>query len=152
VVHAGYARWRKKLLRHGIELYELKPTRDEAHPVHDRGLTGNSGSSLHAKTFSIDGEKVFIGSFNFDPRSAMLNTEMGFVIDSADLAQRIHHRFLRSQRAAAWQLRLDRWGRINWVALQNGKETVLKKNRRRGSGNGCWYGWRHACRLSGCSD
>lgn len=127
VVHAGYARWRKKLLRHGIELYELKPTRDEAHPVHDRGLTGNSGSSLHAKTFSIDGEKVFIGSFNFDPRSAMLNTEMGFVIDSADLAQRIHHRFLRSQRAAAWQLRLDRWGRINWVALQNGKETVLKK-------------------------
>lgn len=127
VVHAGYARWRKKLLRHGIELYELKPTRDEAHPLHDRGLTGNSGSSLHAKTFSIDGEKVFIGSFNFDPRSAMLNTEMGFVIDSAELAQRIHHRFLRSQRAAAWQLRLDRWGRINWVELQDGKEVVLKK-------------------------
>lgn len=129
VVHAGYARWRKKLLRHGIELYELKPTSDggRPHPVHDRGLTGNSGSSLHAKTFSIDGEKVFIGSFNFDPRSAMLNTEMGFVIDSETLAQRIHHRFLRSQRDITWQLRLDHFGRINWVEKQDGKEIVLKK-------------------------
>jgi putative cardiolipin synthase len=127
VVHAGYARWRKKLLRHGIELHELKPTRDGAHPLHDRGLTGNSGSSLHAKTFSIDGEKVFIGSFNFDPRSAMLNTEMGFVINSETLAQQIHHRFLRSQRAAAWQLRLDRWGRINWVEIRDGKEVVLTR-------------------------
>ncbi len=127
VVHAGYARWRKKLLRHGIELHELKPTREGHHPLHDRGLTGNSGSSLHAKTFSIDGEKVFIGSFNFDPRSAMLNTEMGFVIDSETLARQIHHRFLRSQRAAAWQLRLDQWGRINWVERRDGKEVVLTK-------------------------
>lgn len=127
VVHAGYARWRKKLLRHGIELYELKPTREGIHPLHDRGLTGNSGSSLHAKTFSIDGEKVFIGSFNFDPRSAMLNTEMGFVIDSETLARQIHHRFIRSQRAAAWRLRLDQWGRINWVEMREGKEVVLTK-------------------------
>ncbi len=67
VVHAGYARWRKKLLRYGVELYELKPTREHETVVHDRGLTGNSGSSLHAKTFSIDGSKVFIGSLNFDP-------------------------------------------------------------------------------------
>jgi putative cardiolipin synthase len=82
---------------------------------------------LHAKTFSIDGEKVFIGSFNFDPRSAMLNTEMGFVIDSETLARQIHHRFIRSQRAAAWRLRLDQWGRINWVETREGKEVVLTK-------------------------
>lgn len=127
VVHAGYARWRKKLLRHGIALYELKPTREEPHPVHDRGLTGNSGSSLHAKTFSIDGKTVFIGSFNFDPRSAMLNTEMGFVIESDALAEHIHHRFLRSQREMTWELRLDNRGRINWIEQQDGKEVVLKK-------------------------
>ncbi|WP_254890623.1 phospholipase D family protein, partial [Cronobacter sakazakii] len=65
VVHAGYARWRKKLLRHGVELYELKPTREAGRVPHDRGLTGNSGSSLHAKTFSVDNNQVFIGSFNF---------------------------------------------------------------------------------------
>ncbi|WP_458043531.1 phospholipase D-like domain-containing protein [Phytobacter sp. AG2a] len=127
VVHAGYARWRKKLLRHGIELYELKPTHDGPHPLHDRGITGNSGSSLHAKTFSVDGKKVFIGSFNFDPRSAMLNTEMGFVIESETLAQQIHHRFIRSQKAAAWQLRLDKWGRINWLEEREGKEVLLTK-------------------------
>ena len=127
VVHAGYARWRKKLLRHGVELYELKPTHEGGRHPHDRGLTGNSGSSLHAKTFSIDELKVFIGSFNFDPRSATLNTEMGFVIDSEQLAARIHQRFLQSQRDVAWELRLDRWGRINWIEQKDGVEIVHKK-------------------------
>ena len=127
VVHAGYARWRKKLLRYGVELYELKPTQEHDRVLHDRGLTGNSGSSLHAKTFSIDGRKVFIGSLNFDPRSTMLNTEMGFVIESETLATLIHKRFTQSQRDAAWQLRLDRWGRINWVDRQQGNEVILKK-------------------------
>lgn len=41
---------------------------------------------MHAKTFAVDGERIFIGSFNFDPRSAALNTEMGVLIDSADIA------------------------------------------------------------------
>ncbi|WP_312948979.1 phospholipase D family protein [Superficieibacter sp.] len=127
VVHAGYARWRKKLLRHGVDIFELKPTNGKAPGLHDSGLTGNSGSSLHAKTFSVDGNKVFIGSFNFDPRSAMLNTEMGFVIDSQPLAQKIHHNFLKSQRHAAWQLTLDRWGRVNWIEEEEGKTIVLKK-------------------------
>lgn len=126
IVHAGYARWRRKLLRHGVELYELKPTRKQRPGLRDRGLTGNSGSSLHAKTFSIDGKKVFIGSFNFDPRSALLNTEMGLVIDSEQLAQRIHHRFLRSQHDTAWQLRLTRWGKIHWIEWEEGRVRELK--------------------------
>ncbi|HFZ8995337.1 TPA: phospholipase D family protein [Citrobacter freundii] len=127
VVHAGYARWRKKLLRYGVDLYELKPTKGHEVELHDRGLTGNSGSSLHAKTFSVDGKKVFIGSLNFDPRSTLLNTEMGFVIESEALATLIHKRFTQSQREAAWQLRLDRWGRINWVDHHDDKEVVLNK-------------------------
>lgn len=127
VVHAGYARWRKKLLRHGIELYELKPTQDFAPGLRDRGLTGNSGSSLHAKTFSIDSQKVFIGSLNFDPRSTMLNTEMGFVIESETLARLIHRRFLKSRQHEAWQIRLDNFGRLNWVEQKDGEEIVLKK-------------------------
>lgn len=126
-VHAGYARWRKKLLRHGVALYELKPVHGPGAVPHDRGLTGSSGSSLHAKTFSVDGHSVFVGSFNFDPRSAMLNTEMGFVIESDELASMIHRRFTQSQRDAAWALRLDRWGRINWVEQHDGKEVGWKK-------------------------
>lgn len=127
VVHAGYARWRKKLLRRGIALYELKPNSEQPKNVHDRGLTGSSGSSLHAKTFSVDQHQVFIGSFNFDPRSAMLNTEMGLVVESDALAVHIHHRFTQGQMKVAWALRLDRWGRLNWVDTDaDGQERVHK--------------------------
>ncbi|MNC67917.1 Cardiolipin synthase C [compost metagenome] len=57
----------------------------------------------------------------------MLNTEMGFVIESETLARLIHHRFVRSQRQEAWQLRLDRFGRLNWIEHKDGQEIVLKK-------------------------
>lgn len=128
VVHAGYAKWRKKLLRHGIMLYELKPHAQSHDAPHDHGLTGNSGSSLHAKTFSVDNEQVFIGSFNFDPRSAMLNTEMGLVIESKSLASSIHQRFISHMPDRAWMLRLDKWGRVNWIeyAGEGEKERVHK--------------------------
>ncbi|CCP02836.1 hypothetical protein BN439_1774 [Erwinia amylovora Ea644] len=128
VVHAGYAKWRKKLLRHGITLYELKPHDGMSQAPHDRGLTGNSGASLHAKTFSVDNQQLFIGSFNFDPRSAMLNTEMGLVIESECLATQIHQRFMASIPDRAWTLRLDKWGRINWVEYPDDpqKEVVHK--------------------------
>ena len=129
IVHAGYAKWRKKLLRHGIRLYELKPNTATREPSHDRGLTGNSGSSLHAKTFSVDNQKVFIGSFNFDPRSAVLNTEMGLVIENDELATRIHQRFISSMRDRAWTLRLDKWGRVNWVEYPGeGANEVVHKH------------------------
>ncbi|QDY41599.1 phospholipase D-like domain-containing protein [Candidatus Pantoea soli] len=128
VVHAGYARWRKKLLRHGIALYELKPQAHAADAPHDRGLTGNSGSSLHAKTFTVDNHKVFIGSFNFDPRSAVLNTEMGLVIESASLAQQTHQHFTRGMRDRAWALRLDKWGRVNWVEYAGEAGEVVHKH------------------------
>ncbi|MFG1173001.1 phospholipase D family protein [Erwiniaceae bacterium CAU 1747] len=129
VVHAGYAKWRKKLLRHGIALYELKP--NSTHPggvLRDRGLTGNSGSSLHAKTFSVDNKTVFIGSFNFDPRSAVLNTEMGLVIESDELANSIHQNLLVNLREHAWTLRLDEQGKVNWVEFPGEAEEVVYKH------------------------
>lgn len=128
VVHAGYAKWRKKLLRHGITLYELKPHSSARDTPHDRGLTGNSGSSLHAKTFSVDNQTVFIGSFNFDPRSAVLNTEMGLVIESETLATSIHDRFISSMRDRAWTLRLDAWGRVNWVEYGGEAGEIVHKH------------------------
>ncbi|MBK0032778.1 phospholipase D family protein [Erwinia sp. S43] len=129
VVHAGYAKWRKKLLRHGIALYELKPTTTPPGGVlHDRGLTGNSGSSLHAKTFSVDQKTVFIGSFNFDPRSAVLNTEMGLVIESGELANSIHQNLLVNLREHAWTLRLDERGKINWVEYPGEAEEVVHRH------------------------
>jgi len=89
IVHAGYANYRIPLLEAGVNLYELKPL---AEPIGGRLRDlpgGSSRASLHAKTFVFDGEQVFIGSFNFDPRSALLNTELGLVIHSPGLAREV---------------------------------------------------------------
>ena len=89
VVHAGYANYRIPLLEAGVKLYELKPV---AEPIGGRLRnlgSGSSRASLHAKTFVFDDEYVFIGSFNFDPRSTLLNTEMGLVIHSPELAREV---------------------------------------------------------------
>lgn len=133
IVHAGYAKWRKKLLRHGIELYELKPQSGVNEAPHDRGLTGSSGSSLHAKTFTVDRENLFIGSFNFDPRSAMLNTEMGLLIESKALARQAHLHFSQSLRERAWTLRLSQWGRINWIEYPGTENEIVHKHEPRAS-------------------
>ncbi|PKO73095.1 MAG: phospholipase D family protein [Betaproteobacteria bacterium HGW-Betaproteobacteria-17] len=89
VVHAGYANYRVPLLEAGVNLYELKPVAEATGGrLRDLG-SGSSRASLHAKTFVFDDEHVFIGSFNFDPRSALLNTEMGLVIHSPELARQV---------------------------------------------------------------
>ncbi len=86
MVHAGYVKYRRELLEAGVRLYELKPIAGLAQGHDELGPVGASGGSLHAKTFSADDARVFIGSFNFDPRSAALNCEMGFLIESSAIA------------------------------------------------------------------
>jgi cardiolipin synthase C len=89
LVHAGYANYRIPLLEAGVNLYELKPVAEPTGGrLRDLG-SGSSRASLHAKTFVFDDEHVFVGSFNFDPRSALLNTEMGLVIHSPELARQV---------------------------------------------------------------
>jgi putative cardiolipin synthase len=85
-VHAGYAPKRKKLLEAGVELYELKPSAyAEAARAGQRSMISRSRASLHAKTYMVDHHELFVGSLNLDPRSSLLNTEMGVVADSAEL-------------------------------------------------------------------
>ncbi len=119
-VHAGYAKRRKALLQSGVTLYEMQrhPTQVKKMKRKKRFL-GSSGSSLHAKTFSVDRKHVFIGSFNFDPRSANLNTELGFVIDSPQLAQRINQAFYDEIPAHAYHVKLTPTGRIYWSEQQD---------------------------------
>ena len=81
----------------------VAPLRDQAESVGAGDATPRSRGGirrvarvgLHAKTFAVDGARIFVGSFNFDPRSAQLNTEMGFVIDSPALAVQIAERSSR---------------------------------------------------------
>ena len=82
---------------------------------------GSSATSLHAKTFAVDRERVFIGSFNFDPRSANLNTELGFVIDSPALANEIAEFFDEGVPEAAYQVHLSADGRLYWTAAEDGE-------------------------------
>jgi putative cardiolipin synthase len=112
-VHAGYAKRREELLAAGVWLYELR-ARGGRRPGGSGGSLGSSASSLHAKTFAVDRARIFIGSFNFDPRSAELNTEMGFVIDSPVLAHRIAATFDAEVPLNAWRVQLSPSGDLEW--------------------------------------
>ncbi len=127
LVHTGYARHRRKLLRAGVRLWEMKPEGDPAVELGFLGSRGAAGgsvlqssvSSLHAKTFATDRQRMFVGSFNFDPRSAMLNTELGFLIESPALAGGLHDLFDRPEEGVAriaYEVRLADDGKaLRWI-------------------------------------
>jgi len=112
-VYAGYIKYREALLRGGVQLFELKREGDSR----PRGkVSASSAASLHAKTFAIDRSRIFIGSFNLDPRSARLNTEVGVVLESATLATQLSDAFDRGIPERAYEVRLtsDRTG-VEWI-------------------------------------
>jgi putative cardiolipin synthase len=105
MVHSAYRRYRAPLLESGAEIYEIRPVPGQS--PHEHGVTGSGGSgasrapfALHAKAFVFDDQSVFLGSANLDPRSRTLNTEVGLVVDSPELAAQIVDRFDRFANAA----------------------------------------------------
>ncbi|MFC0697791.1 phospholipase D family protein [Paraburkholderia humisilvae] len=123
-VHAGYAKRRVALLQGDVQLYELRGTAGAtAQKYFSTGSYGSSGSSLHAKTFAVDSERVFVGSLNLDPRSANLNTELGLVIDSPELALRIESVFWTLVPKLAYEVKLDDHDKLYWTR-QYGGETI----------------------------
>ena len=124
VVHAYYQQYRNQLLKNGIEIWEFKPYIERRERTWYEKMTGNvipaknkNSSSLHAKFFHADG-KVFIGSFNFDPRSARLNTEVGLVIESEKLQNEIAASLDKYLPRIAYQLKLNDKGEIIWLDQQ----------------------------------
>jgi putative cardiolipin synthase len=88
-VHGAYANYRKRLLRNGVKLFELQPfTRQPKISVF-----GSKGASLHTKAFSVDDKTGFVGSFNFDPRSVSLNSEMGVLFEDEKMVAELRYRF-----------------------------------------------------------
>lgn len=123
LVHAFYAKYREQLLKSGVELYEFLPAIPEEFQNKNNSaiskkskvsLKGLSRSSLHAKLMALDDKQVFIGSFNFDPRSANLNTEIGIILDSEPLAKAIHNTMDTNLSRYAYKLVLDAQDNINW--------------------------------------
>jgi len=110
-VHGGYSRWRRALLEGGVALWELKPVPGTNVSA---SLFGGSGASLHTKALSVDGERLFVGSYNIDPRSAWLNCEQGVLAASEPLAARFEAIFdVQCEGARAWEVTL-REGRLHW--------------------------------------
>jgi putative cardiolipin synthase len=122
-VHAGYAKRRKPLLEAGVALFELK-RKDAPRTPKRRGRGGSSDSSLHAKTSAIDRSVAFVGSFNFDPRSVRLNTELAFVIESPALAAALADQVTGPLADRSYKVRLGPGGSLEWVDRSEGNEIV----------------------------
>ncbi len=122
-VHSKYQLYRKALLRAGVELYEIKPTAGQQGRRSGgfRGPSGSGSTGLHAKTFAFDRRIGFIGSYNLDPRSSKLNTEMGVLFDCPALAKRLPEMTERDLDRNAYRVELV-GNRLVWVTREGGKE------------------------------
>ncbi len=130
-VHSGYSQWRPSLLRSGVKIYELKST--AAEEKRDNKLwraRSQSSTSLHAKTFAVDDYQVFIGSYNVDPRSANINTEMGVIINDDELARQLHGALSDDLLNQAYEVKLLDNGSLEWHTMEDGKEVVYESEPR----------------------
>ena len=128
-VHGGYAPYRKALLEHGVKLYELRrqPGSTGGSGLHLFHPGMNSDSSLHSKAMIFDQQKSFIGSFNFDPRSGLWNTEVGVLVDSPELAAEARKLALQGMAPAlSYEPKLEE-GKIVWVTEDNGQMHTLTR-------------------------
>ena len=111
-VHGGYANYRKDLLRTGVKLYEMRPQVTQT----ESSLFGSRGASLHTKAFVVDDRYGFVGSFNIDPRSIDLNTEMGVLFDDVPLALALRDEYLRlSGGGKSYWVYLDEDDDLRWL-------------------------------------
>lgn len=116
-VHGWYAKYREDLVKAGIKLWEVKAS---AKIKSKWSLTGSSRASLHAKLMMIDENKLFVGSMNWDPRSAELNTEMAVVIEQPEYVQKQQSVLPEQLKENAYQVVLKD-GDIAWLDLETGE-------------------------------
>ena len=124
-VHSGYAPARKPLLQNGVRIFEARPDIQVLGSEYVNSAGGRA--TLHTKAFIVDQERVFIGSFNFDPRSANINTEMGVIIDDASLATYFSQRIEEALPENAYKVFLNDKGKLRWLAVDGTAETIYEK-------------------------
>jgi len=92
-------------------------------------IVAGSGAkaTLHTKAFVVDRKEVFIGSFNFDPRSAFLNTESGVLIRSEQMGENLGEIIDANLRAQTYEVFLNEDGKLRWRGVEDGEETIYKK-------------------------
>jgi putative cardiolipin synthase len=114
VAHTGYRRWRREVLAAGVELHELRADAEAvSYYVTPPSTTGALG--LHTKAVVIDRERAFVGSPNVDPRSMVLNTEIGVVGEGTELVARVAALIDRDIAPAnSWRVTMDEEGWLTW--------------------------------------
>jgi putative cardiolipin synthase len=125
---SGYRRYRIPLLENGIELYEVRSLLGNSRGSGQTPQVSHYGNyALHAKLFVLDRQRLFIGSMNFDQRSKRLNTEIGLIIDSPELALQTVARFeamVKPENSYAVTLRTQDAGRrlqLVWRTQEDGQ-------------------------------
>jgi cardiolipin synthase C len=122
LVDIGYARYRVALLKLGIELREMRPKLGQRHARFHPFRSSNA--SLHAKALVIDQKIVFIGSLNMDERSARINSELGLVINSADISRQVTSLLDDLSTDSSYKLQLDANGHVEWVSGDAGAQKI----------------------------
>jgi putative cardiolipin synthase len=125
--HAGYANTRKDLLDAGTELYELRP---DSNMKREWSIAaGKSRAALHAKALVFDRESAFVGSFNLDPRSKAINTEIGIMIDSPEIAGQLGQLMDEGVLpGSAYHVTRDKNGGLVWTAETDGKKVEFHRD------------------------
>lgn len=124
VAHTGYRRWRREVLETGAELYELRLDA-AALATYATPPTMPDGLGLHTKAVVVDRERAFVGSPNVDPRSMVLNTEIGVVGEGGEFAAQVLDLIERDMAPEnAWRVTMDEEG---WLTWSNADETVRRQ-------------------------
>jgi len=131
IAHGGYARYRKDLLKLGVDLFELRPLPGRREEKDHSQLGGSSGAALHAKTFILDRKVLFVGTFNLDPRSVWSDTQNGIAVRSETLAGQAARFFKEStsmHRAFRVTLRTSSTEADGSPSAESGLEWVTEEN------------------------
>ena len=125
-VHSGYQKYRDDLLENGVEIYELRPD-STMQQLRWSGLSWKSRAGLHAKAMVVDRRYVVVGSYNLDPRSADINTELALLVDSPAFAEMVAEFFDDGVKPEnSYRVTLE-GGRLRWTTSDGGTVRVYTK-------------------------
>lgn len=122
-VFGGYKKYRKNLLKRGVDLYEINAKPESYDDEKKFGSSGATG--LHGKVLISDRKTIFVGSMNLDPRSKNLNSEMGIVLFDSPLAKDVAEALEQKLPEIAFRLKLT-GGELRWVENVNGERHTYK--------------------------
>lgn len=118
-VHSRYEKYRGKLLAKGVEIYEIRA--DRPGQESEWGFSPEN-ITLHSKASVIDRKTIFVGSLNFDPRSILLNTEMGLFVESPTLGSRFTQSVLEALPESTFRVSLDADDKTRWYWEPDGQQ------------------------------